>query len=154
MLPLGVLQLTEQLPQYRARRTRFTPNEQKSLFTLWCMFRSPLMFGGELTLTDEETFRLITNDALIAIDQASTENRPVLHNRRHAVWTCLDADGKRVVALFNRLAERQNVPLGVALPESVTVTDLWTGEARTLAPGTTVPLEAKDCFVFRIEETE
>ena len=154
MLPLGVLQLTEQLPQYRARRTRFTPNEQKSLFTLWCMFRSPLMFGGELTLTDEETFRLITNDALIAIDQAATENRPVLHNRRHAVWTCLDADGKRVVALFNRLAERQNVPLGVALPEPVTVTDLWTGEARTLAPGTTVPLEAKDCFVFRIEETE
>ena len=154
MLPLGTLQLTEQLPQYRARRTRFTPNEQKSLITLWCMFRSPLMFGGELTMADEETFRLITNDDLIAIDQASTENRPVVSNRRHAVWTCLDRDGKRVVALFNRLAERQNVPLGVTLHEPVTVTDLWTGEARTLAPDTTVPLDAKDCFVFRIEETE
>ena len=151
MLPLGVLQVNEKDPVYRGRRSRFTKNEQKTLFTLWCMFRSPLIFGGELTMTDDETLRLVTNDALIAIDQTSSDNRPLVSDRGRAVWTCLDADGKRVVALFNRLNEPQEISVPL-LKERVTVTDLWTGEARLLDPRAPIPLEAKDCFAFRIEE--
>ncbi len=151
MLPLGVLQVNEKDPVYRGRRSRFTKNEQKTLFTLWCMFRSPLIFGGELTMTDDETLSLVTNDALIAINQTSSDNRPLVSDRGRAVWTCLDADGKRVVALFNRLNEPQEISVPL-LKERVTVTDLWTGEARLLDPRAPIPLEAKDCFAFRIEE--
>lgn len=34
------------------RWTRFTRNEQLTMVTLWSIFRSPLMFGGELRDND------------------------------------------------------------------------------------------------------
>jgi hypothetical protein len=35
------------------RSTNFTPDEQKTMMTLWCIFGSPLMLGAELTLLDD-----------------------------------------------------------------------------------------------------
>ena len=37
------------------RQTNFTRDEQKTMMTLWCMFGSPLMIGGELTKLDDWT---------------------------------------------------------------------------------------------------
>lgn len=34
--------------------------------TLWCIMRSPLMIGGEMTGFDDFTMRLITNEAVPA----------------------------------------------------------------------------------------
>src|SRR3546814_14611689 len=45
MLPLGLLALGE-------RRTRFTPDEQRTMMTLWAIARSPLIMGGDLRALD------------------------------------------------------------------------------------------------------
>ncbi len=31
------------------RQTNFTKDEQVTMMTLWCIFRSPLMLGAEMT---------------------------------------------------------------------------------------------------------
>ena len=43
-----------------ARDTRFTPDEQRTLMTLWSIARSPLIMGGDLRHLDEATLALLT----------------------------------------------------------------------------------------------
>lgn len=59
------------------RQSRLTPDEQRTEFTLWCIARSPLIFGGNLTRLDALTRSLLTNQTLLFIDQTSNYSRPV-----------------------------------------------------------------------------
>ena len=68
MLPLGRIGIRSHGGD---RMTRFTRDEQKLLMSLWCMFRSPLMFGGDMTYNDEFTLSLMQNEELIKIDRES-----------------------------------------------------------------------------------
>ncbi|MCH5190468.1 MAG: glycoside hydrolase family 27 protein, partial [Oscillospiraceae bacterium] len=61
MLPLGRISKNGMCHGEQNRYTKFTLDEQKTLMTLWCIFRSPLMFGGEMRENDEWTLSLITN---------------------------------------------------------------------------------------------
>jgi alpha-galactosidase len=58
-----------------ARQSRLTPDEERTEFTLWAMARSPLILGANLTKLDSFTRGLITNQTILAIDQASTFSR-------------------------------------------------------------------------------
>lgn len=152
MLPLGVLQLNEHDPVYRARKTRFTPNEQRTVINLWCMFRSPLMFGGEMRLNDDDTLKLITNRALLDIDQHSTGNRPLISDREKAVWTCTDKNGCEIFAFFNLKHEPQC--LAFSFEETGTLEDLWSGETMPASAAFSLPLEARESRVFRVLHKE
>jgi hypothetical protein len=93
MLPLGVL---------GSRRTRFTPDEQRTLMTLWSIARSPLVHGGDMTKTDAETLELLTNDEVIAVDQQSEANRPLFDRDGLVAWTAnVSSSPDRYLALFN-----------------------------------------------------
>ncbi len=59
------------------RQSRFTPDEQRTEFTLWCVTRSPLIFGGNLTRLDALSRSLLSNQTLIFIDQNASYSRPV-----------------------------------------------------------------------------
>jgi alpha-galactosidase len=104
MLPLGHL---GPAPGWgRPRESRLTHDEQRTLLTLWCMFRSPLMMGGDLPSSDPWTISLLTNPEVIAVDQHSTANHPVISNAGEAVWLAKPADGLGFyVAVFNLNAE-------------------------------------------------
>jgi len=69
MLPLGHIALRAE--RGIDRMTGFTKPEQYTLMNLWSMFRSPLMFGGDLPTNDEFTLSLITNDEVLAVNQNS-----------------------------------------------------------------------------------
>lgn len=95
MLPFGVLELGR-------RTTRFTPDEQRTVMTLWSIARSPLMHGGDLTKTDEFTLSLLTNPEVLAVNQASTNNRPLFNRDELIAWTA-DVPGSpdKYLAVFN-----------------------------------------------------
>lgn len=113
MLPLGTLALVDDDETARARKTHFTPEEQKTVMNLWCIFRSPLMFGGEMTMNDEFTLSLITNRELLEINQYSSGNRPLYFDGKTAVWCCSDKNNKPVLGLFNLKKEQTEI----AIPE-------------------------------------
>ena len=104
MLPLGQI---GPVPGYGApRRTRFTPDGQQTLITLWAMARSPLILGANLTQLDDPTFKLLTNRDVIAIDQMATRSGEVLHSGDIIAWSADLAanfpDGyTSALALFN-----------------------------------------------------
>ncbi len=102
MLPFGVLNLG-------SRSTRFTADEQRTVMTLWSIARCPLFQGGDLTKTDAATLALLTNDAVLAVDQHSTHNRPLFSRDGLVAWTA-DVPGSpdKYVAVFNT---RDRIPL-------------------------------------------
>jgi hypothetical protein len=107
MLPLGVLELGR-------RSSRFTPDEQRTLVTLWSIARSPLIHGGDMTKTDAHTLELLTNDEVIAVNQRSEGNRPLFDREGLVVWTArVPGSPDRYLALFNT---RDRFPLDLRAP--------------------------------------
>ena len=128
MLPLGYL---GPAPGYGAtRRCRLTHAEQQTMLTLWAIFRSPLMLGGNLPATDAWTLALLTNPEVLAVDQASTDNRSVILTGDTAVWSARTADrASTYLAVFNRSDQAQHLHwawAALGLPSAQYQTrDLW-----------------------------
>lgn len=100
MLPLGRL---GPAPGWGVpRNTKLSKDEQQMLMTLWTIFPSPLMVGGDLTQADEWTTSLLTNPEVIEVDQHSTKNHPVVSNIDRSIWVAQSTIGKSFyVAVFN-----------------------------------------------------
>ena len=100
MLPLGRLGPAPGWGQ--ARDTRLSHDEQRTLMTLWCMFPSPLMIGGELPSADDWTLSLLTNAEVLEVDQHSVGNHPVITTDKTVVWIADSASHEnQYVAVFN-----------------------------------------------------
>lgn len=130
MLPLGRLALGQ-------RDTKFTPDEQRTLMTLWSIARSPLIMGGDLRHLDAPTRALLTNREVLAVNQASSENRPwfVADDRR--VWTARAAKGGHYLALFNTGDKPGEAAFDLrllGLSGKVQVRDLWAGKDEGVSP--------------------
>jgi alpha-galactosidase len=79
-----------------------THDEQRTLLTLWSIFRSPLIMGGNLTLCDEWTEAALTNAELIGVDQHATNSHAVVSTDKAAVWLSTPESGEGAyVAVFN-----------------------------------------------------
>jgi hypothetical protein len=128
MLPLGRLRVTDKNGE--AQHTKFTPDEQQTMMTLWVMFRSPLIFGGDLPSNDAATLALITNPEVLAVDQHSGGNHQVLERGNIRAWTAeVPGSEDRYVAVFNLGEGPESVDLawselGVSA-RSPEVRDLW-----------------------------
>jgi hypothetical protein len=98
MLPLGAVHIG---PKLEHKWTKFTNDEQRTLMTLWCISRAPLMFGGHLPWSDAFTLSLITNSEVLALDQSSTGNRQLFRQGDLAAWTAeVPQSTDRYLALF------------------------------------------------------
>jgi len=130
MLPLGIIKFT--------RKTRFTPDEQITMMTLWSIARSPLMHGGDMTKTDDYTLSLLTNDEVLAVNQHSQNNRQLFRTDDGLVaWVADVPDSKdKYLAVFNTRDGAKGGPAGATVPvpvklgdigftASVKVRDLW-----------------------------
>jgi hypothetical protein len=128
MLAIGRL---EPSPGWGApRESRLTHDEQRTLLTLWSIFRSPLIMGGNLLLCDDWTKSLLTNAEVIAVDQHSKNNHAIETTRNSATWVAEpESGGGLYVALFNRSGEPRTVRYTwkeLRLPDpEYSVRDLW-----------------------------
>jgi alpha-galactosidase len=100
MLPLGKIGLRAERGQ--PRMTGFTKNEQYTLMTLFAVFGSPLMFGGDLPGNDEFTLSLITNKNVLEVNQHSKNGKQLFRENDLIAWTADDPKtGDKYLALFN-----------------------------------------------------
>ncbi len=94
MLPFGIIEFR--------RQTRFTKDEQVTCMSLWCIARSPLMLGADMTKMDDWTIKLLTNKEVLAVNQNSTNNRQVSNKGDLIVWAAdIPGSKDKYVALFN-----------------------------------------------------
>jgi hypothetical protein len=110
--------------------SRLTSDEKYTLLTLWIIFRSPLMMGGDLLQNDDFTFQLLTNSEALAVNQNSINNHELKVIDEKIVWVADDpGSGAKYVALFNT-GDQKNVEIEVTWEElgitgDFTVRDLW-----------------------------
>ena len=132
MLPLGRLALGD-------RDTKFTPDEQRTLMTLWSIARSPLIMGGDLRHLDAATLALLTNRDVLKVNQASTDNRPHFVEDGTRIWSARPEEGHGLyLALFNITDQAKDVGIDlkkIGAPSLVTLRDLWTGREAGAATG-------------------
>jgi hypothetical protein len=101
------------------------------------MARSPLILGANLTLLDDATLKLLTNPAVLRVDQTATRSGQVMHNGDIIAWTADlppdSPDGEIALALFN-VGESQvvvNSSFEAFNIDDATyhVKDAWTGKS-------------------------
>lgn len=129
MLPLGRIGIRAERGDDRA--SLFTHDEQQTVMTLWSIFRSPLMFGGDLPSNDAFTLALITNPEVLAVNQSSAGGHQSYHQGDTIAWTADAPRGSaRYVAVFNLGDAKQDVELSwsdVGIPaKHAKIRDLWT----------------------------
>lgn len=126
MLPLGALRQCYGGKDW----TRFTQPEQRTMMTLWCMLRSPLMIGGDLPQNDDFTLALLTNGAVLDIEKTAWCAHPLYTTPEECVWIAPRRDGQGAyVAAFNLSDAERTVavpPQAVELPFR-RARELWTG---------------------------
>jgi alpha-galactosidase len=84
------------------RWTRFTIAEQYSMMTLWCVARSPLIIGNDLTQNDPFTLQLLNNSEIIEVNQYGQNQKQVYNSNGVIIWQSACRDNKSYnVALFN-----------------------------------------------------
>ena len=156
MLPLGAIR---QVGNSRGH-TRFTPDEQITMMSLWAIARSPLIMGGDLTKLDDFTLSLLTNQEVIAVDQHSSNNHQLFSHAGFIAWIA-DAPYSRnkYLALFNTTDTAAHVPVAVfslGLGNSVRLRDLWKqSDLPGMVTGAFAPdLPAHGAVLYRIKPTK
>jgi len=143
MLPLGRIGINAE--RGTDRHSRFTPDEQRTVMSLWSIAQSPLIFGGDLPSNDDFTNSLIANDEVLAVDQHGARGREAISEGPRVIWVA-DAPPSqgKYLGVFN-IGER---PVDVrvdwrslGLPAACTLRDLW--EHRDLG-------EAPDGYSFHL----
>jgi len=159
MLPLG--HIGGRAERGEDRLSRLTHDEQRTLMTLWSVFRSPLMFGGDLTRLDPFTASLLTNVGVLELDQHSTANRLALSRGDLRVWTAKSDGGpqRSYIALINlgdtpletHVALNQiGSQIGVEMPAELH--DLWTGETIPATPLLAIKLAPHASVLYAISK--
>lgn len=154
MLPLGHIGIRSVDGGGSDRWTRFTREEQLTMMSLWCLFRSPLFFGGELRDNDEWTLSLLTNRDVLEMHQSSSGARLLKREGNHIVWGADGANGCLYVACFNT---GEN-PLEFSLPlqalgaaASVQAKELWTGETAVVKDSLCANVAPHGAALFRLD---
>jgi len=101
MLPLGHIGIRS---VGKPRTSRFTAAEKITLMSLWAIAPSPLMLGGNLPDNSPADLALITNDAMIAINQDRSGHQAIriVKNGDLEVWMKQLSGGDKAVGFFNR----------------------------------------------------
>ena len=100
MLPMGKIGIRAE--RGNPRMTNFTPDEQYTLMTLWSIFKSPLMFGGNLPDNDPFTLSLLTNKKVLKVLNESINNKPIFTDENKAAWIADEpGTGAKYLAVFN-----------------------------------------------------
>lgn len=136
MLPLGRLSKNGICHGPQNRMTQFTKPEQVTMMSLWGIFKSPLMMGGNMPENDEWTLSLLTNNEYMKMHRESTNAHQYLRNeksgRGEIIWT---SNGKKCkyAALFNTDNKAKKLLLNLAdilMPdEKYEIYDIWANKS-------------------------
>jgi len=156
MLPLGHVCVCNQEGSEKGHYTHFSHDEQKILMTLWCIFRSPLMFGGELRDNDEFTDSLLTNERIMNMHKNGRKARQILRKDDFVIWRSVTKDGKLYLALFNISEEEKKVKLklkdiGLSPRKRYQAVEMWTNVAKELSNGEKFKLKPHTVLCFEID---
>lgn len=158
MLPFGSLRPH---PGWGEPRTSgLSPDEMRTMFTLWAIARSPLILGANLTELDAVTRAVITNKDVITVNQTAWDSRPVIGlPDGEQVWVAQAGDHSasvRYVAVFNTGNTPRDIVVSwsqLSVPvKGYALQDLWSGvKTPANSNGIRVHLAAHASTIYRLQ---
>lgn len=132
MLPLGRLSKNGTCHGPQNRMTQFTKPEQLTMMSLWGIFGSPLIMGGNLPENDDWTLSLLTNSEYLKMHRESRGAHQYLREEKNGkgkiIWI---SNGKKCkyAALFNTSDGEKTIRLDlgdILMPdEQYSIYDIW-----------------------------
>jgi hypothetical protein len=154
MLPLGHIAIRGERGD--DRKSLLAHDEQITLMTLWSIFRSPLMMGGDLPSSDAFTLGLLTNPEVLDVNQHSSNGHQSYRKGNVIAWTAgaPTKNSDKYVAIFNT----GDAPAKIELPwrqlevegSRVRVRDLWTKQDLGQQTAAVVALPPHACVLYKV----
>lgn len=109
-----------------------TDTEYRTHFSMWSVMAAPLLIGSDLRKATPETFEILSNREVIAVDQDPLGKQGTVLSSTDGRWVVAKEmqDGSRVVALFNESGSAQRISTtakAAGLPQAAayTMRNLW-----------------------------
>jgi hypothetical protein len=127
MLQLG--RISRRGPGGPERESNFTRDEQMTHMFFWCIMKSPLMMGGDMTVNTPFVDSLLTNSEILDANQHGINPRRISGDQGKIIWYSGIPDSKDLyVAFFNLNDRQETISLSfdrLGLTEECKVHDLW-----------------------------
>ncbi|MCM3696742.1 glycoside hydrolase family 27 protein [Microbacterium oleivorans] len=155
MLPLGRIGIRAERGE--PREDALSPDERRSLLTLWVIARSPLMFGGDLPTTDPGTIAMLRNPGILDLLTRADSSGEIRREHGLVLWRAVGG-GTTWIAGVNTT----EAPLTATLDSrdlgfgrtAHAVIDVWTGASVPTRPAragdSTVRGVAPDSRAFNV----
>ncbi|MGD0448895.1 MAG: alpha-galactosidase, partial [Candidatus Dormibacteria bacterium] len=134
-----------------------TATDSRTQFSLWAEMAAPLIAGNNLTAMSSVTRGILTNRAVIAVDQdrLGRQGYPVASGRGHWVLTKPLANGDRAVVLFNQTDTRATIStttgrVGMRPAAVYTLRNLWTETVTETAAAITATVPAHGVVMYQV----
>lgn len=134
-----------------------TDTEYRSHFSLWAIMSAPLLIGTDLRDATEETYEILGNEEVIAVDQDSLGQQGTVVSSEGGRWVISKemSDGSRVVALFNESDTAQHIEttaseVGLRRSAGYSMRDLWEHETYQTAGTISATVPAHGTVMYRV----
>lgn len=137
----------------------FSTAQNRTHMALWAMSGAPLLAGNDLTTMSSDTKAVLTNPAVLAIDQdaLATQGKKVADASGHQVYSkVLSGTGRRAVLLLNRGSAAATISVrfdDLGLGATATIQNVWTAaDLGAHATSYAVEVPAQDSVLLLVSE--
>ncbi|MGW6268369.1 NPCBM/NEW2 domain-containing protein [Streptomyces sp. NPDC055060] len=134
-----------------------TDTEYRTHFSMWSIMAAPLLIGSDLRKATPETFEIIGNEEVIAVDQDPLGKQGDVLSSEGGRWVVAKEmkDGSRAVALFNETGTAQSIAttakaVGLPAADGYTLRDLWKHKSYNTAGGISATVPAHGTVLLRV----
>ncbi|HZM75984.1 MAG TPA: carbohydrate-binding protein [Candidatus Limnocylindrales bacterium] len=135
-----------------------TATEYRTHFSLWAMMAAPLLIGSDLRNVSADTFTILKNTDVIAIDQDRLGRQGVVianDGAGHVVYARALANGDRAVALSNETTTTATMStnvnaIGLGGSASYTLKDLWSKATSTTTGTISTSVAGHSTILYRV----
>ncbi|MEV0126104.1 NPCBM/NEW2 domain-containing protein [Streptomyces sp. NPDC050703] len=134
-----------------------TDTEYRTHFSMWSIMAAPLLIGSDLRKASPETFEILGNEEVIAVDQDPLGKQGEVLSSEDGRWVVAKEmkDGSRAVALFNETGTARSISTtakAVGLPDTggYTLRDLWRHKSYNTAGRISATVPAHGTVLLRV----
>jgi alpha-galactosidase len=134
-----------------------TATEYRTHFSLWAVMAAPLLIGSDLRSVSTDTFTILSNSDVIAVDQdpLGRQGTIVSSSGGLVVYTKPLSNGDRAVVLLNENTTSATVSttaaaIGIPSASSYTLKNLWTKATSTTTGSISASVPAHGVVMYRV----
>lgn len=134
-----------------------TATEYRSHFSMWSIMAAPLLIGSDLRKVSPETFEILGNKEVIAVDQDPLGKQGKVISTEGGRWVVAKEmkDGSRAIALFNETGSTKTISttakaVGLPAADGYSLRDLWKHESYNVAGTISATVPAHGTVLVRV----